>query len=53
MSTDFVLGNLKQLRWFRAEKKGFVGVVVKALYGLPKDYSSWLPISRNVTVEYT
>ena len=50
--TWFPLGNLKQLRWFRTDKRGLLGGVVKTLFGLPKDYSSLLPISQKSTHGY-
>ena len=52
VSRDFPLGNLKQLRWFRTDKRGLLGGVVKTLFGLPKDYSSLLPISQKSTHGY-
>ena len=52
MSPDFILGNLKQLCLFRTDKKGLLGGVVQAVFACLKDYSSLLPISQNIIVQY-
>ena len=45
--------NLYSKHGFRTDKRGLLGGVVQVLFGLPKDYSSVLPISQDKLVQYT